>query len=103
MVVHFICGWMMLILGAPLIQGLVVVCSFFRCGAGNAYPLDGRDCWHSSLTIDNNNDYLLPTWAYKWYVVSEPPTDPVEAYKRYTNEFDTTTIDQVISSGAVNY
>uniref|UniRef100_A0ACD5ZHA3 Uncharacterized protein n=1 Tax=Avena sativa TaxID=4498 RepID=A0ACD5ZHA3_AVESA len=45
--------------------------------------------------IDNGNDYLLPTWAYKWDVVSEPPTDPLEAYKRYTNEFDTITMDQV--------
>jgi hypothetical protein len=53
--------------------------------------------------IDNGNDYLLPTWAYKWDVVSEPPTDPLEAYKRYTNEFDTITMDQVISATAVNY
>ena len=53
--------------------------------------------------IDNGNDYLLPTWAYKWDVVSEPPTDPLEAYKRYTNEFDTITMDQVISAGVVNY
>uniref|UniRef100_A0ACD5UDW2 Uncharacterized protein n=1 Tax=Avena sativa TaxID=4498 RepID=A0ACD5UDW2_AVESA len=45
--------------------------------------------------IDNGNNYLLPTWAYKWDVVSEPPTDPLEAYKRYTNEFDTITMDQV--------
>uniref|UniRef100_A0ACD5XR69 Uncharacterized protein n=1 Tax=Avena sativa TaxID=4498 RepID=A0ACD5XR69_AVESA len=45
--------------------------------------------------IDNGNEYLLPTWAYKWDVVSEPPTDPLEAYKRYTNEFDTITMDQV--------
>uniref|UniRef100_A0ACD5YVI7 Uncharacterized protein n=1 Tax=Avena sativa TaxID=4498 RepID=A0ACD5YVI7_AVESA len=46
--------------------------------------------------IDNGNDYLLPTWAYKWDVVSEPPTDPLEAYKRYTNEFDTITMDQIV-------
>ena len=51
MVFHFICSWMTLALGAPPIQGLVVVCSFFRCGAGNASPLDGRDCCHSILTL----------------------------------------------------
>ncbi|KAK1642373.1 hypothetical protein QYE76_060178 [Lolium multiflorum] len=44
---------------------------------------------------DHGNQLRLPTWAYKWDVVSEFSGDPVAAYWNYTNEFDNLTPEQV--------
>ena len=44
---------------------------------------------------DHDNPLRLPTWAYKWDVVSEFSSDPIAAYKTYTNEFDLITAEQV--------
>ena len=43
----------------------------------------------------DHNDLRLPTWAYKWDVVSEAHSDIKFMYKQYTNEFDMLTTDQV--------
>ena len=45
--------------------------------------------------IDDGHPSRLPTWAYMWDVVSEFTSDPVAAYRTYTNEFDNLTPDQV--------
>ena len=45
--------------------------------------------------IDDGHTSRLPTWAYMWDVVSEFTSDPVAAYRTYTNEFDNLTPDQV--------
>ena len=44
---------------------------------------------------DHGNPLRLPTWAYKWDVVSEFSSDPVAAYMTYINEFDMITAEQV--------
>jgi len=44
---------------------------------------------------DHGDPLRLPTWAYKWDVVSEMTSDPKIMYKQYTNEFDSLTADQV--------
>lgn len=35
----FMCSWTMLVVGLQMIAGLVVLCSYFRCGAENTYQL----------------------------------------------------------------
>ncbi|KAE8793445.1 serine/threonine-protein phosphatase 7 [Hordeum vulgare] len=44
---------------------------------------------------DHDNHVRLPTWAYKWGVVSEVTSDVNLLYKQYTNEMDSLTAEQV--------
>ncbi|KAE8818285.1 hypothetical protein D1007_03915 [Hordeum vulgare] len=44
---------------------------------------------------DHDNHVWLPTWAYKWEVVSEVKSDVNILYKQYTNEMDSPTAEQV--------
>jgi hypothetical protein len=44
---------------------------------------------------EQNDPLRLPTWAYKWDVVSEMSSDVDAMYVRYTNEFDALTSSQV--------
>ncbi|KAE8796364.1 hypothetical protein D1007_28659 [Hordeum vulgare] len=43
---------------------------------------------------DHGNPVRLPTWAYKWDVVSEVASDVNLLYKQYTNEMDSLTAEQ---------
>ncbi|KAE8782968.1 serine/threonine-protein phosphatase 7 [Hordeum vulgare] len=43
---------------------------------------------------DHDNLVRLPTWAYKWDVVSEVASDVNLLYKQYTNEMDSLTTEQ---------
>ena len=44
---------------------------------------------------DHGNSVRLPTWAYKWDVVSEVTSDVNLLYKQYTKEMDSLTVEQV--------
>ncbi|KAE8809010.1 mutator protein [Hordeum vulgare] len=44
---------------------------------------------------DHGNPVRLPTWAYKWDVVSEVASKVTLLYKQYTNEMDSLTAEQV--------
>jgi hypothetical protein len=44
---------------------------------------------------DKENMMRQPTWAYKWDVVPEVKSDVDDLYKRYINELDTLTPEQV--------
>ncbi|KAE8779519.1 serine/threonine-protein phosphatase 7 [Hordeum vulgare] len=44
---------------------------------------------------DHDNPVRLPTWAYKWDVVSEVASEVNLLYKQYTNEMDSLTAEQV--------
>ena len=44
---------------------------------------------------DKEDELRLPTWAYKWYVVSEMTNDVNLMYRQYTVELDTITAEQV--------
>ncbi|KAE8789791.1 mutator protein [Hordeum vulgare] len=44
---------------------------------------------------DHGNPVRLPTWAYKWDVVSEVASDVNLLYKQYTNEMDSLTAEHV--------
>uniref|UniRef100_A0A8I6XHJ2 Aminotransferase-like plant mobile domain-containing protein n=1 Tax=Hordeum vulgare subsp. vulgare TaxID=112509 RepID=A0A8I6XHJ2_HORVV len=44
---------------------------------------------------DHGNHVRLPTWAYKWDVVSEVASKVNLLYKQYTNEMDSLTAEQV--------
>ncbi|KAE8785638.1 mutator protein [Hordeum vulgare] len=44
---------------------------------------------------DHCNHVQLPTWAYKWDMVSEVTSDMNLLYKQYTNETDSLTAEQV--------
>ncbi|KAE8785268.1 mutator protein [Hordeum vulgare] len=44
---------------------------------------------------DHGNPVRLPTWAYKWDLVSEVASEVNLLYKRYTNEMDSLTPEQV--------
>ncbi|KAE8788106.1 mutator protein [Hordeum vulgare] len=44
---------------------------------------------------DHGNPVRLPTWAYKWDVVSEVASNVNILYKQYTNEMDSLTAEQV--------
>ncbi|KAE8806385.1 mutator protein [Hordeum vulgare] len=43
---------------------------------------------------DHDNPVRLPTWAYKWDVVSEVASNVNLLYKQYTNEMDSLTAEQ---------
>ncbi|KAE8796332.1 hypothetical protein D1007_28707 [Hordeum vulgare] len=43
---------------------------------------------------DNGNPVRLPTWAYKWDVVSEVASEVNLLYKQYTNKMDSLTAEQ---------
>ncbi|KAE8803039.1 mutator protein [Hordeum vulgare] len=43
---------------------------------------------------DHRNPVRLPTWAYKWDVVSEVASDVNLLYKQYSNEMDSLTTEQ---------
>ena len=57
--------------------------------------------WVKSGENYGDNDLRLPTWAYKWDVVSEAHSAVKFMYKEYTNEFDMLTTEQV--SICMNY
>ncbi|KAE8800673.1 hypothetical protein D1007_23672 [Hordeum vulgare] len=44
---------------------------------------------------DHGNPIRLPTWAYKWDLVSEVASEVNLLYKQYTNEMDSLTAEQV--------
>ncbi|KAE8817727.1 mutator protein [Hordeum vulgare] len=44
---------------------------------------------------DHGNPVRQPTWAYKWYLVSEVASEVNLLYKQYTNEMDSLTPEQV--------
>jgi hypothetical protein len=44
---------------------------------------------------DKESMMRQPTWAYKWDVVPEVKSDVDDLYKRYINELDTLTPEQV--------
>ncbi|KAE8787886.1 mutator protein [Hordeum vulgare] len=44
---------------------------------------------------DHGNPVWLPTWTYKWDVVSEVASEVNLLYKQYTNEMDSLTTEQV--------
>ncbi|KAM3389666.1 hypothetical protein ACQJBY_011678 [Aegilops geniculata] len=44
---------------------------------------------------DQGDELRLPTWAYKWDVVTEMTSDVTMMYRQYTNELDTITAEQV--------
>ncbi|KAE8777549.1 mutator protein [Hordeum vulgare] len=44
---------------------------------------------------DHDNPVRLPTWAYKWDVVSEVASEVNLLYKQYSNEMDSLTAEQV--------
>ncbi|KAE8807458.1 serine/threonine-protein phosphatase 7 [Hordeum vulgare] len=44
---------------------------------------------------DHDNPILLPTWAYKWDVVSKMTSDVNIMYRQYTNEMDLLAAEQV--------
>ncbi|SPT21052.1 unnamed protein product [Triticum aestivum] len=44
---------------------------------------------------DKGDELRLPTWAYKWDVVSEMTSDVTLMYRQYTNELDTITTERV--------
>ncbi|KAE8794312.1 mutator protein [Hordeum vulgare] len=44
---------------------------------------------------DHDNPVRLPTWAYKWDLVSEVASEVNLLYKQYTNEMDSLTLEQV--------
>ena len=44
---------------------------------------------------DKHDELWLPTWAYKWDVVSEMTNDVNLMYRQYTAELDTIMAEQV--------
>uniref|UniRef100_A0ACD5X3H4 Uncharacterized protein n=1 Tax=Avena sativa TaxID=4498 RepID=A0ACD5X3H4_AVESA len=54
-----------------------------------------KEVGHHPWPLYNRNPLSLPTWAYKWDVVSEMTSDVDPMYLKYTNEFDAITAKQV--------
>ena len=54
-----------------------------------------KEVTHNDWNVDDPNPLRLPTWAYKWDVVSDNYSDIKYMYKQYTNEFDMLTAEQV--------
>uniref|UniRef100_A0ACD5U6R8 Uncharacterized protein n=1 Tax=Avena sativa TaxID=4498 RepID=A0ACD5U6R8_AVESA len=54
-----------------------------------------KEVGHHPWPAYNRNPLRLPTWAYKWDVVSEMTSDVHAMYLKYTNEFDAITPEQV--------
>jgi hypothetical protein len=68
---------------------LLSVWSWERLPVGRPKGVTFKD-WN-----DHDNPIRLPTWAYKWDVVSEMTSDVNIMYRQYTNEMDSLTAEQV--------
>ncbi|KAE8776032.1 hypothetical protein D1007_51362 [Hordeum vulgare] len=88
-------SWTMLVAGPQRTVELVVVCSYFQYGAGNAYLLDALKAQSGIPGMTTATLYGIPTWAYKWDLVSEVASEVNLLYKQYTNEMDSLTPEQV--------
>ena len=74
------------------IGGLLALLSVWSWGRFNVgWP----KCKKSKDYGDNGNPVRQPTWAYLWDGAFVPTGDPIAAYRRYQNEFDNLTLEQV--------
>jgi hypothetical protein len=70
------CSWTMLVVGLQMIAGLVVLCSYFRCGAENTYQLGTWGCTLPSIgTITGSRcgtplGLIAGTWYRRWQTMS---------------------------------
>ena len=77
-------------IGGPLVLLSVWMMEHFSVGRPKVIRYDAWD--------DHDNPLRQPTWAYKWYKVSEFNGNQKRMYIDYTNEFDALTAEEVITA-----